>query len=358
MRMIRRHYLFLDLGFYSACNLKCTYCRDEIVKDKKDFHLRNLKDQIEHFGRVFEAGVVKLSGYGEITMWKDFAASLAYLAPRFPQVQVITNGTFERKTADLILRYPNVSPNITIDGQTMEANSIRLQGNRQWHERILRNIRYFTEEGRSIELNCVLHERNVKHLKEFCEYLMGVSEERIMLFPFPVKSFDRAREASEGMKNGFEALAAELETIYDEYGRILPPKAYLCDLKRFLERGFRSNPCHIHWANLGSGSRNERLHCANYGEDLSYGPMDTALSVDIDRIGHLANENLQVGQVGPRCKKCFNHYHVINLFLEDRISLSELQTLPSLQAPGIVPIALAMKDEFRSSYRGPEILRR
>src|SRR5215213_11015212 len=148
MDHVKRHYLFLDLGLYSACNLKCSYCREEVVKDKKDFHLSDLIHQVETFSERFKAGVVKLSGYGEVTMWADFPGALEYLSPKFPQVQVITNGTFDQRVADEILKYPNVSPNLTIDGHTMELNAIRVQGNKHWHERMLRNLKYFVSSGR------------------------------------------------------------------------------------------------------------------------------------------------------------------------------------------------------------------
>lgn len=351
MNSVKRHYLFLDLGFYSACNLKCTYCREEIVKDKKDFLLEHLRNQVEIFTERFRAAVVKLSGYGEVTMWRDFPLALDYLTERFPQVQVITNGTFEGRTTDLILGYPNVSPNITIDGHTMEMNVLRVQGNREWHERMLTNLRRFVEAGRPVEVNCVLHQYNVAGLASFCQYLSEVGAGQVMLFPFPVKSFDRARDASERIKGGFERLAVELDAIWERYSSLLPPKPYVDDLKKFLALGERTEHCHIHWANLGSGSRNERLHCANYGEDLSYGPMLDALTTQADSIYEQELEHLQLGHVGPQCSKCFNHYHVINLFLDGSISLAELQSLPSLRAPGIIPIAEAMRAEFQAAYR-------
>lgn len=353
MNFLKRHYLFLDLGFYSACNLKCTYCREEIVKDKKDFKIEHLIHQVEAFSERFCTGVAKLSGYGEVTMWSDFVAALDYLYDRFPQVQIITNGTFDANIADAILKYPNVSPNITIDGHTMELNAIRVQGNQKWHERMLGNLEYFVSAGRAVEVNCVLHQYNVSGLASFCEYLstIGIGKAQIMLFPFPVKSFGRAPTVADRLKSGFEKLAEEIDSIWEQYRSILPPKPYMDDLKKFLGRGMRSDPCHIHWANLGTGSRNERLHCVNYGEDLSYGPILNALTFDAERIQEQELEHLKIGEVGPRCSKCFNHFHVINLFLEGRISLEELQTLPSLRASGVAPIAIAMKDEFESSYK-------
>jgi MoaA/NifB/PqqE/SkfB family radical SAM enzyme len=354
MKMIKRHYLFLDLGFYSACNLQCAYCRGEIVEDKKDFGLSKLIDQIEAFQERFCAGTVKVSGYGEITMWSEFAAALDYLRDKFPMVQVITNGTFGDDIADVILAHQNVSPNITIDGHTMTLNSVRVRGNAEWHKRTLANLKRFAAEGRAVEVNCVLHQRNTGGLADFCEYLSEFGQGRIMLFPFPVKSFDRAPEVAAKLKGGFRQLAEELDSIYEKHHAILPPKGYIDDLKDFLLRDLRTNHCHIHWANLGSGSRNERLHCANYGEELSYGPMLESLTVNSDRIHQEEAGHLQHGEVGPRCAKCFNHYHVINLFLEGRITLEELQSLPSLRAPEIGPIARRMKDEFLQAYNPAE----
>lgn len=343
-----RPYLYLDLGFYAACNLTCTYCRGELVRDDRSFSLEDLLSQVELFEARFQAGVVKLSGYGEITLWRGFHTALPILARRFPSVQVISNGTFGDPVRRALLAHENVFPNLTIDGHTIEMNRLRVGGDRRRHDQILANLEAIVGEGRPIEVNCVLHEHNAADLSAFCAYLEKLDAGRrlIVLFPFPVKPFDRAPERAAALRAGLSALGEMVPAIWERYGAILPPQVYGDQLREVLLRGQRTGLCHVHWANLGSGSRNERLHCANYGEALSFGPMAEALRDRTNTIAAVEEKNLARGAVGPNCTGCFNHFHILNHFLEGRLSLSELLRIPSLRPAGVRPIALAVQRLF------------
>jgi hypothetical protein len=349
----RRPYLFLDLGFYAACNLKCTYCRDEVVRDDRSFGLADLIAQIELFQARFRAGVVKLSGYGEITMWRDFRAGLDYLADRFPSVQVISNGTFGDAARDAVLAHGNIWPNITLDGHLLGLYRLRVGDSTRLHGRFLDNVAAFLRAGRAIEINCVLHEHNADGFPAFCDHLERLDDGRglLMLFPFPVKSFDRARDAAAPLRTGLQRLADRIPDLWRDHAAILPATSYGRELASVLEKGQRDGACHVHWANLGSGSRNERLHCPNYGEDLSYGAMLEALGPRADAIGREEAAHLRDGHVGPNCAGCYNHFHVINHYLEGAMSLAELCRIPSLRPPGVAPIAQAVKELFDVARR-------
>lgn len=346
--ILKRHYLYLDLGFYSACNLSCSYCRDCIVKDDKSFTFHHLEEQIEAFLSSFRAAVVKLSGYGEITMWTDFEKSLAYLRNKFPMVQVISNGTFSQRVLDMLLKYDNVSPNLTIDGHTLEMNRLRVKGNYKLHEKILNNLRELTKAGRRVEVNCVLHKYNIEALASFCDYLSQFPRNSVMLFPFPAKTFALAPGGVNDITGNKERLVDEIEGIWEKYRTILPPKIYLDEFKSFLKHGKMHMKCHVHWANLGSGSKNERLHCPNYGEELTYGSMLEGLTTRLEDIYNQEIEHLKKGYVGPECAICYNHFHILNNYLEGELTLEELLTLPSLQGAECSAIAKVVKREFQA----------
>ncbi len=348
----RRPYLFLDLGFYAACNLKCTYCREGIVKDDKKFSFDSLVEQIDLFQKKFEAGVVKLSGYGEISLWRHFGDSLALLSPRFPTVQVISNGTFNERTREKFFDYPNIIPNITVDGHDIQMNKLRVMGNETHHRKMLDNIAEFVNRGRPIEINCVLHEHNIDELESFAAYLSEVDNgrEMIMLFPFPVKPFDRAPSAADPLRQKLSRAAENIPKIWEKYPAILPHSAYGQQLQSMLFHGERKGKCHVHYANLGTGSRNERLHCANYGESLSYGPMNAGLTTEIEAIAAKEKKHLKWGGVGPDCTRCFNHFHIINLYLEGTIPLSALQRMPTLREPGSLKVAAQLKTLFEHEH--------
>lgn len=351
----RRNYLYLDLGFYAPCNLKCTYCRNEIVKDNRSFSFSMLVDQIEAFLSRYRAAVVKFSGYGEITQWAHFEEALDFLSSRFPMVQVISNGTFPEKKAHALLSYANVSPNLTIDGHTVSMNSHRVGTKHRLHERMFENLQLLTDSGRKVEINCVLHDRNVGEVDAYLEYMQDHFGGKVMIFPYPAKSFDRARGVGNSLHTTTARLAESIDQLWERYANVLPPKSYGLSLRKFIVDGRRRNACHVHWANLGSGAGNERLHCPNYGEDLSYGPMVDVLTSQADQIEALEHKHLQAGYVGPGCSGCFNHFNVINLYLDGVMSLDDLLTLPSLAAPAIGEIAHDLKEEFKRG-RGMSML--
>jgi pyruvate-formate lyase-activating enzyme len=343
---VRRHFIYLDLGFYAACNLKCAYCRSSIVRDRGEFTLQDLIEQVEAFLARYRAAVVKISGYGEVTMWRDFERSLDYLSRRFPRTQVISNGTFPRSVAEMIVRRSDVSPNITLDGHTLELNATRVGPSKRLHDRILANIDFLVEHGCRIEINCVLHERNMDGLLSFAEYLMRYPERSVVLLPFPAKSFERAPGVGSDIRGRMDSLGARLHGAWDSLRTVLPPKPYWDALADFLLHGSRVKPCHVHWVNLGTGAKNERLHCPNYGEELSYGPIVETLTTRADEVDASVAGRVTRGHVGPRCAECFNHFDVLNLYLEGKMSLDDLRTLPSLDHREAAEIAVKVRREF------------
>lgn len=344
--MLKRSYIYLDLGFYGPCNLRCAYCRSDFVRDDGRRQLDTLMRQIDLFAQHYRAAVAKMSGYGEITMWSGFSAFLPYLAERMPCVQVISNGTFNSATADLLLTIPNASPNLTIDGHTLQMNYLRVYDAAKLHDRILSNLRILVEGGRRVEINCVLHDHNSAHIRLFCNYLAERYDGRVMLFPYPARSFALAPGVGTHVARNLAFLADQLQAIADDFQGILPPRIYMEELRDFLIRGRRHEPCYVHWTNLGSGSRNERLYCANYGEDLSYGPMDIMLADPEGTVAQKEKEHFIAGFVGLNCTECFNHYHIIGPYLDGRITIDDIQRLPSLASPAVRDILI----ETRTAY--------
>jgi len=347
MRKIIRHYLYLDLGFWEACNLKCFYCRNKYITYNKKFTIIDFKNQIEAFLKHYRAGVIKVSGYGEITLWSEFSKVLDYLHELFPKIQIISNGVFNNKVLESILRYNNVSPNLTIDGHTLEMNFYRNGGNKNIHELILYNLKKIIKARRRVEINCVLHDKNIKNFESFCRYLNGFANGYIMLFPYPVKIFAKAGINAQKIKGDLKIFAENIDYLWDKYSGLLPPIDYGQSLKKFISDGYRKAKCYVNWVNIGSGGENTRLFCPNYGETLNYG----AMTMNLQDLSTLTikqeSVNLHQGFVGPDCKNCFNHFDVINSFMENRISIDELAKLPSLENDKIKNILTKIKEEFK-----------
>lgn len=341
-----RPYVYLDLGFYGPCNLKCTYCRSSVVRDRGMLALDQAERIVDVFLSRHRAAVAKTSGYGEITIWKQFEELLELLAARFPVVQIITNGTFGHRVAELMLSTSSVSPNFTLDGHTLELNGLRVEGRKTVHQRILENLRLLTENGKRVEVNCVLHERNASGLTQFCDYLAERFAGRVMLFPFPARSFSLAPGIGTQVAATLARYADDIERLGETHAAVLPPAPYIGELARFVRGGVRDSPCYVHWLNAGCGPRQERLHCANYGEDLAYGPMDSASPELHEMIAVHEAAHFAAGRVGPRCDDCFNHFHILGMYLAGRLPLEELLTVPSLSFEGVGEILLEVKALF------------
>lgn len=76
----------------------------------------------------------------------------------------------------------------SIDGYNYEMNSYRVS-NEKMSNRILDNLRCCLENGIKVEVQMVLHDRNIEHIKEYADYLFQYSKEGyyIKLIPFPVR---------------------------------------------------------------------------------------------------------------------------------------------------------------------------
>lgn len=348
MNAPHRPYVYLDLGFYGPCNLKCTYCRSDVVRDSGATSLESLHRILDSFGARHRAAVAKMSGYGEITIWPHFSAALDLMVDRFPAVQVITNGAFGRHALDAILDRPTVSPNLTIDGHTMAMNRLRVEGQESVHTRILDNLKRLSDGGKRVEINCVLHEQNIRALPSFCEYLADQYAGRVMLFPFPARSFSLAPGIGRDVAAHLADSLDVLEALGTTHGAVLPPAPYMDELCAFIRQGARRTPCYVHWLNAGCGPRMERLFCANYGEDLAYGPMDSLAPAHEDTIAAHESAHFAAGRVGPRCDDCFNHFHILGMFLDGRITLEDLTQVPSLSFDGVKDILLEVRQLFEA----------
>ena len=341
---MRRHYVYLDLGFYEDCNLKCEYCRNSLIINHSKTSLEHFKKEIITFKKHYISGVVKMSGYGEITLWPHFEEALDFLVGEFPSIQIITNGTFPKNIANILCRYNNVNINFTIDGNKPYMNSYRTGGNIQTHNLILNNLDFIASKGCSVEVNSVMHKRNANTYETFLDYLMQYKgNKKFMVFPFPVKVFERPTRTNEENMGNIISFAERIDNIWKEFYQILPSIEYGKDMKDHLYFG-RTSQCYVSWLNLGSGGRDERLICPNYGESLSYGDFIESFKSK-EKCEKIGNSFLSK-TVGPECRGCFNHYHILNLYIVGRIDLQELQRVPSLSNPETLKIVQNVKKEF------------
>ena len=341
---MRKNYVFFDIGFYEDCNLKCAYCRKKYIKNTNTLSLFDVVQEVELVKAHYRIAVVKISGYGEITTWRNFGEVLKYLAGEFPSVQIITNGTYTKKTMEEICKYSNVSLNITIDGHTLEMNSYRTEHNESIQRIVLNNFLEAMNAGIPLEINSVLHDKNIKTYESFLEYISSVKGYgQLIVFPFPVKIFERTKMQRPHISWDKYCLHDLVDNWWKIYGDILPSYEYAKDLKSFCANG-RQNVCHVNWLNIGTGARDERLVCPNYGESLSMGDFRKSFSY-LEKCEKVEKEYFKI-QIGADCKTCFNHFHILNLYVEERITLDELLRIPSLNQTESIAIIKKVKEEY------------
>lgn len=343
---MRQNYVFFDIGFYEDCNLKCEYCRDHYIRNTNKFSLNDLEQEVKLVKAHYKIAVVKISGYGEITTWKAFEKAIEFLSNEFPSVQIITNGTFSEKTLLQISKYDNISVNITIDGHTLEMNSYRVGESTQLHNTVLRNVCEVIKLGIPLEINSVLHNRNIGEYILFLEYINSIRHRgKVLVFPFPVKVFERTKYNNNPITIDRERLFILIDEWWRSFPSILPHYEYAKDLKDFCLSG-RTKICHVNWINIGTGGKDERLLCPNYGDSLSMG--DFRSSFDKLEECELIERHYANIQLGVDCSMCFNHYHILNLFLEDRITIEDLRRIPSLSSQESIKIIKKVKEEYES----------
>lgn len=347
---MRKNYLYLDLGFYQACNLACKYCRKDIIEDGAKFSFDRFKEEINLVANTYKCAVLKMSGYGEITLWRKFPEALRYVSSRFPSIQIITNGTFSEEIFNEMRKYRNLTINFTIDGHTKEMNSLRVE-NEKLHQIILNNLARAFKVGINVEINCVLHKYNIGHLAEFMQYILdSKGQSNVMLFCFPVKPFDRNPDIWKNVKADYNYYLKEWKELFDKYESILPPYQYMHDLAEFMRLEGRNDKCYVSWSNIGSGACDERLVCPNYGEKETYGDFIKSFSKidDIEKreSTYINSEN----NLGGGCKQCFNHYHIINNYLKGDIDINQMIRVPTLSFDGCSEILKKIKEEYDETH--------
>ena len=331
-----------------VCNMRCKYCLtgtsefkdNESVKVQKNSLVytdgSELKKKIDAVTeRIFDAfgiSILKISG-GEILLIKEIMDYIRKHAPKYKKVQLLTNGVL--LTPDLLSQLKeieNICLQISIDHHTVEGNEYRTSTHKKL-QRILNNLDHAAQSGIPVEINCVLHDKNTHILNGFVDYLMKYKG-HVTLFPFPVRGKN---------KYNFYPTANQLFGIeevikrYPEYQEILPPKAYLEYLLRFLQSGKRETPCIFPKIAIGSFDDGNITPCANYwfaslGNILNEVPQVVLKKVNTEKIYDILTHD----RYRPaECTQCFTPWEILNLYAIGELSIFDLKRLPLYSFDGL-----------------------
>lgn len=332
------NYAYLDFCSFELCNLTCEYCRTSNKGMQGDIPLNLFTEIVNSFLTHSQASVFKVSGYGEISLWIDLVNAMQTFSNSFSSLQVMTNGTIPKQTFEGLVEIENLVFCITIDGHTLESNRHRNRQNEHLHKRMFDFVFDVIKRKRKLEINCVLSAANIENFPEYVMHIRDNYPGMVMIMPFPVRPFVGLKQVvSSANKKQVDFVAKQILVKYKEFDMVLPPLAYMERLFEFMHQGERSFPCFIPIFNYGVGPKLKPLTCACLGhtkpsDDLS-NMIGTLKKNELADVSSLRKQHILKGYVDERCRSCFTHYEVLNLFFEGAIKKNEMHKIPSFSQP-------------------------
>lgn len=348
MSLNKKHkVIFFDNCLYEKCNFHCKYCRNNSIPDKNTKEsFDQIKKSIEITEKYVEPAILKISGYGEITLIQNFLKLIPHDVP----FQLITNGfLLSQKMIEIIARHKSFFICLSLDGHTFTMNSCRVE-NIRIHQRIIENLNLIADRGIPIEINSVLTKYNTAGYYKFLDYLMQLRKKtEITCYPFPVRPFgNRKNKDLKPYKQNIELFEERVIKHFEKYEALLPPKKYLERLMHFLVTGQKNWPCYTGVLNLGIVPSGDLVDCPcgalNYLGNIFADP-NQAFENRFNNINKLISTPEK--PISPNCANCFNHYEVINLFIDNEISMKELQVIKLFREKKVEKQLTTIKRELK-----------
>lgn len=320
---LRVEFLYLDFAIYSGCNQNCIYCRK--IPDKKNTDIKNkIHTNLNHILSLTNPHILKISGYGEFTLLPNYIDILKKYSSKFEKIQLITNGTnLSLEDLKKIKKIKNINICFSLDGLKPSTNRLRTT-----NKKIIKNIKNSIEDCVKlkipIEINTVLTKHNIDNYFSFVDNISFNSKGDILFYPFPLRDlqkgiYDYNKLMPTTKKvNSFKRKYFSRE---EKENKNLPPKGYLERLIKIMKGDFKKCRCFVPKINIGISPKGKWLTCPCAGTEKDHGKIknfDNIRSI-YDSIDH----NL----VNKVCKTCFNHYDIINVFMDNEVSLEEISKM-------------------------------
>lgn len=324
--MERHNALLFDNCIFQRCNLMCKYCRsaDDIISTQS---LKNVMNSIEIVKKHVDVPILKLSGYGEITLQTNYLDIIENQSKDFEKIQVITNGILlNTKDIEKISEIRNLSICISLDGHIQNLNKARDVNHKQM-KHVLQNIKKISDLGIPLEINCVISRFNTKGLRHFLDFLKSFNI-NCNIFMFPVREnylYAKNYETIKPSKKDSVEAIADIIKDYEEWKEVLPPLEYLHRLKEFYKTGRRNWNCYIPAVNLGIDPKGDIVKCA-CGLGASFGNIFTnPENAFTNRFSD--PDIIETRNTRGNCSDCFTHYEILNLYFDKEIELKHLKSL-------------------------------
>lgn len=354
--------IFLDvLILEEFCNCKCLYCegffrtgyrmrRDEdgrmrlpeewkkMVSASAVSDLMPIKPTTADFFSLacrvigalrerYDFSILKLSG-GEVFLYSGLLGFVREQAKRFEAVQLLTNATIPHDgEIDELSGIANVLLQVSLDGTDATTNRARGYGEKVL-ERVLRNLRRAARAGIPLEINCVLTRHNAGKFEDMLKWLLDNAPSAVVL-PRPVRGEPRKMLAP--LDEQMVSLRALLDTHFDRYRSVLPPRAYMERVLSMQERGGRRWPCLVPLFVVGANNYGEVPECirtgglSRFGNALARG-FDASVKPMLPSPGHFSTE----------CAHCIVQYELLGMLGDGSITGEEVRHIPTFQVSGVV----------------------
>src|ERR1700722_6163439 len=331
------------------CNLSCQYCLTG-QSNFKEGHLNQLifkPPKLSEYSSTTDLGtridaviasssasglslpIIKITG-GEIFLVHGIMDLLRRLAEEFATLVIQTNGTLlDKRKLTEIGSWKNVCLQVSLDSVSYDGNAYRSATVGQ-HEKIRTKIYGILDAGIPSEIYCVLTDRSLPEFEHTLRAFERYSA-HVVVHPFPVRGPDRDKFYP---KPEQISVLHNIASRYDEYSKILPPKAYFARLLRFFDERERTFRCHL-----------PRFAFTTFDD----GYLTACPNIWFNKVGNLLTEepHAVMGRLEenpfrqlllsdhPRidaCKHCFTPWDMLSMFMDREITLAELARTPMYAA--------------------------
>jgi MoaA/NifB/PqqE/SkfB family radical SAM enzyme len=170
-------YIFLT----EQCNLHCTHCYGDF-SSKEEIAV---KEWFAILDKLIEAKVFYfvISG-GEPTVYPNFHEVIKYLAERNQYFSIITNGIWNKKTEDEIIKHKEhiIQLKISLDGFDYETyNHLRNINSEIIFDQLVKRMKKLAELNFKIVLGINIHSKTINHVDKFCQFINALHPSGIQI---------------------------------------------------------------------------------------------------------------------------------------------------------------------------------
>lgn len=345
----------------SKCNLRCDYCLTETSSFKEECNGKNARNPVAEYSyedecdfkrrldsiseilhKEMDVLILKISG-GEILVLPKINDYIMQESKKYEAVQILTNGVLlTDEMLEMYSKAGNIFLQISIDSNLIEGNYYRTK-NVKLLDIILQNLDKAYGYNIPVEINCVLTDINCAIFDQFAEYLTKY-DSNVIVFPFPVRG--ALREQYYPKKEHFEGIQKVIDN-YEHFSKIMAPKPYLKALMNYLLTDKRDMKCYLCECSFGTFDDGIVTPCSNYWfknfGNLIEKPEEVLRNIDNDLIYSLMDKKQHLID---QCNHCFTPWEHLNLFFNDRITLTDLSKSALYNLPKVKDRIKTIKKEI------------